>query len=135
MLKSSYLKIIKILFGLAILLVLPTQVSAEALLENTYGDCDVQASDSDNDGILDMYDNCPLISNPTQMDSDSDGYGDACDICPGGYDGQDIDNDGQPDDCDICPGGDDGQDSDGDGIPNACDHCPYSRHNICDFRY
>ncbi|HVP06872.1 MAG TPA: thrombospondin type 3 repeat-containing protein [Candidatus Acidoferrum sp.] len=34
--------------------------------------------DSDNDGICDFMDNCPLTYNPDQTDSDHDGIGDAC---------------------------------------------------------
>ncbi|MEE8409773.1 MAG: DUF4215 domain-containing protein, partial [Myxococcota bacterium] len=34
--------------------------------------------DGDNDGIGDMADNCPLVSNPDQSDLDGDGIGDAC---------------------------------------------------------
>jgi len=35
--------------------------------------------DNDNDGILDINDNCPLIANPDQADIDNDGIGDVCD--------------------------------------------------------
>ncbi|MEK9878137.1 MAG: thrombospondin type 3 repeat-containing protein, partial [Betaproteobacteria bacterium] len=36
-------------------------------------------SDADNDGVADVFDNCPLVSNADQTDSDGDGAGDACD--------------------------------------------------------
>lgn len=40
-------------------------------------------TDTDGDGILDLADNCPLISNPSQTDTDGDGTGDVCDdSCP-----------------------------------------------------
>ena len=46
-------------------------------------DADLSSStDSDGDGILDQYDNCPTVSNPDQTDTDSDGIGDACDTTP-----------------------------------------------------
>jgi len=51
--------------------------------------------ESDNDGILDTSDNCPLISNADQLDTDGDGLGDVCD-----------------------------DDLDGDGITNRRDNCP-----------
>ena len=39
-----------------------------------------QLIDSDCDGIPDTDDNCPLISNPDQMDCNNDGVGNACDL-------------------------------------------------------
>ena len=54
--------------------------------------------DSDGDGVADDDDNCPGISNPDQTDSDEDGIGDVCDDC------DDLDVDGVCDDQDYCPG-------------------------------
>ncbi len=81
-------------------------------------------TDSDSDGICDLTDNCPIVSNASQIDSDGDGFGDACDLCPGGDDGVDSDGDGVPDGCDQCPGFDDSLDADSDTVPNGCDVCP-----------
>jgi len=44
----------------------------------------VAPTDTDNDGVPDTLDNCPLIANPLQRDSDNDGIGDLCDTAPGG---------------------------------------------------
>lgn len=38
--------------------------------------------DSSNDGVPDVIDNCPDMSNPNQLDTDNDEVGDACDNCP-----------------------------------------------------
>ena len=40
----------------------------------------VQNTDTDSDGIPNTSDNCPSISNPTQVDTDGDGIGDVCDL-------------------------------------------------------
>lgn len=71
--------------------------------------------DDDNDGILDVDDNCPLIGNANQLDTDGDLQGDACD--------PDDDNDGIPDFEDNCPltPNPDQLDDDNDGIGNTCD--------------
>lgn len=54
--------------------------------------------DSDSDSIVDIKDNCPNVSNPTQANSDMDDKGDACD--------SDDDNDGLTDNFpDLCPRG------------------------------
>ena len=86
--------------------------------------------DDDNDGILDVDDNCPLTANANQQDSDNDGIGDVCDSdddndgildiednCPftANADQLDADNDGIGDVCD--------NDSDNDGVPNTIDLC------------
>ena len=75
-------------------------------------------SDPDRDGLPEGHDNCPLVSNPDQVDSDEDGRGDACDETPPG----DADGDGVNDLDDNCPNvsNPDQTDSDGDGIGDAC---------------
>ncbi len=59
-------------------------------------------TDSDDDGVIDGTDNCPLISNTDQENTDGDIQGDACDNCP--FD----QNSGQ-------------EDADSDGIGDICD--------------
>jgi hypothetical protein len=74
--------------------------------------------DSDDDGINNQDDNCPLVFNPDQTDTDGDGEGDACDA--------DDDNDGVPDGSDNCPliANPGQEDNDGDDIGNVCDPTP-----------
>jgi len=71
--------------------------------------------DDDNDGILDIDDNCPLVANADQADNDNDGDGDVCD--------NDDDDDGVLDIDDNCPltANTDQADFDGDGIGDVCD--------------
>lgn len=39
-------------------------------------------ADADGDGVPDAIDNCPAVSNVSQVDTDADAHGDACDACP-----------------------------------------------------
>lgn len=74
------------------------------------------SQDQDEDGFADTLDNCPLISNPEQLDYDSDTIGDLCD--------NDIDNDGLTNEQENTFGSDSYNssdyimDSDSDGIGN-----------------
>jgi hypothetical protein len=80
-------------------------------------------TDTDDDGVPDDFDICPLDYDPLQEDEDGDENGDACDVCPFDYDPLqgDEDEDESGDACDVCPFGDDGVDTDQDGIPDDCD--------------
>jgi len=92
----------------------------------------VAATDIDGDGVLDVFDNCPLTPNPSQENRDGDNEGDDCDT--------DADNDGIPDKSEsavpgvfvvipVSSGGDNcplvhtynQNDFDGDGIGDECD--------------
>jgi hypothetical protein len=86
------------------------------------------STDFDNDGILDINDNCPSTYNPDQKDYDGNGEGDVCEDSDG--DGvldfednciyipnpnqEDADGDGEGDVC---------EDADNDGIIDSKDNC------------
>lgn len=75
-----------------------------SLTEVTFGACgDNPNRDTDNDGVPDVKDNCPFISNKEQLDSDNDGVGNACDNCPNvaNADQLDADNNGIGDACPV----------------------------------
>jgi len=114
------------------------QSSADPVSENDSAWINIDVlefgADTDNDGVLDNVDNCPLIANPDQADTDGDGIGDVCepdtdgddviddsDNCPliKNPDQADTDGDGVGDACDG------GADTDGDGIEDASDNCPF----------
>jgi hypothetical protein len=87
----------------------------------------VEEPDTDVDGILDVQDNCPLVSNREQLDFDADGSGDECD--------SDDDNDGllDVDEKNGCQQNSDTTcgvvvevDEDTDGIIEE-DLCPYTK--------
>ena len=83
--------------------------------------------DSDNDGVEDTQDNCPLVYNPNQEDDDSDGVGNVCDNCPTVPNASQIDTDSDThgDVCDNCPtmANQTQSNSDGDDYGNICDNC------------
>ena len=104
--------------------------------------------DSDNDGLEDDKDNCPLKYNPKQEDIDADGIGDVCDSCddrdsdqdkikncldkcpdkPETYNGYE-DNDGCPDEKPL-----EVKDSDGDGILDNKDKCPNEKETFNNYQ-
>ncbi len=76
-------------------------------------------TDTDGDGVADIYDVCAGYDdnentdmdekpNGCDPDDDNDGVADTHDVCAGFDDNEDIDSDGKPNDCDI--------DDDGDGF-------------------
>ncbi len=82
------------------------------------------ATDTDDDGILDGADDCNTVADPAQVDTDGDGVGDACDNSPAcNPDQADTDGDGIGDVSDTCPN-DPANDADGDGVCGDVDNCP-----------
>jgi hypothetical protein len=81
------------------------------------------ATDRDDDGLLDVIDNCVDVANPRQENQDDDALGDACDPCLVGSN-EDEDSDALLDGCDSCPhvANADQANVDGDDLGDACDH-------------
>lgn len=80
-------------------------------------------TDSDEDGLLDVIDNCADVANPLQENQDGDALGDACDPCVIGSN-ENEDGDALLDGCDNCPhlANDDQGNRDGDDLGDVCDH-------------
>ena len=89
--------------------------------------------DTDNDGLPDWDDNCPVNYNPGQEDNDQDGVGNECDNCvaEANPDQIDTDNDGIGDTCDNCRfvSNVDQTDLDQDGLGDNCDDCTDTDHD------
>jgi PKD repeat protein len=67
-----------------------------------YGGKRALSIDPDFDGVLDINDNCPDLSNGLQRDADNDAFGDGCDNCPEIYNVWQIDDNGDGIG-DVCP--------------------------------
>lgn len=91
---------------------------------------EVELPDGDEDGVIDMLDNCVTMPNADQADQDGDGVGDVCDNCVAGANADQLetDGDGIANACDNCPtvANPNQKDDDQDGIGNLCDPCAYS---------
>jgi hypothetical protein len=87
--------------------------------EPNTGEFATVSPDSDDDGLLNLFDNCPFVANPEQADRDQDGMGDACSV----RGDPDADGDGVLDSQDDCPTSDTRAtvviDLEDTGVPNA----------------
>ena len=70
---------------------------------------------------VEMYDQCPGYDD--NIDTDDDGVANGCDQCPLDAN-DDSDGDGSCDSDDICPGEDDFLDTDEDTVVDCLDECP-----------
>ncbi|WP_054851091.1 collagen-binding domain-containing protein [Olleya sp. ITB9] len=96
----------------------PTEEVCDGIDNDNDGLIDEGFEDTDQDGVADCVDNCPLIANPNQEDENNNGIGDVCEedtieeVC----DGIDNDNDGLIDEG--------FEDTDQDGVADCVDNCP-----------
>jgi hypothetical protein len=99
------------------------------------GSGDPGANDTDDDGVPDPMDNCPLRFNPEQVDLDGDGVGDLCDNCVSASNPSQVDSDldGLGNACDNCAlaSNPDQSDLDSDGVGDACDVCDCPDDALC----
>lgn len=97
-----------------------------------------ESTDTDEDGVVDLDDNCPEVANPDQRDMDGDGIGDECDDFELEMD---MDNDGVADDVDNCPlvanpieeGATEQTfpiDTSGDGVGDACEELVVEEEDV-----
>ena len=86
------------------------QIDFPSVLDNSL----YVAADVDEDGVIDMHDNCVRVANPDQIDINANHKGDAC---------EDFDKDGRSNSTDNCPNipNRNQKDTDGDDIGDACD--------------
>lgn len=85
------------------------------------------SGDGDDDGLIDIVDNCPSDINPSQLNTDHDESGDACDLFPNDP-ADDVDADLVSGASDNCPTVSNvaQADADLDGIGDECDTFPNS---------
>jgi len=109
-----------------------TRLTETVLFDRGLSDQILPFHDNDNDGFVDVHDDCPFFAGP-QVDGDADGAGDPCDNCPATSNPrqEDNDSDGTGDACDADDDNDGTPDSadpddDGDVVPDGSDNCPNS---------
>ncbi len=89
--------------------------------DNCPEDANADQADGDEDGVGDVCDNCPDDANPLQGDNDADGVGNICDNCINTVNPDQADENGDGIG-DACEGE---ADNDGDGVHDTTDNCPF----------